>query len=74
MTTSFWQDALASLPPSVQRCHAASFEAAARFEALLDSGMEAWGSAKDSLAKICQATAHAMRTTARILDRAAHRL
>lgn len=74
MTTSFWQDALATLPPSMQRRHAASFQAAERFEALLDLGFEAWGSARDALAKICQATAHAMRATARFLDRAAHRL
>jgi len=74
MTTSFWQSALASLPPSVQRRHAASFEAAERFEALLDLGFEAWGSAKDVLARICQAAARAMRGTARVLESAAHRL
>jgi len=74
MTTSFWKDALASLPPSVQRRYAASFEAAERYEALLDLGIEAWGSAKHALAKICQAAARAMRGTARILEDAAHRL
>jgi hypothetical protein len=72
MTTLFWKDALASLPPSVQRRHAASFEAAERLEALLDLGIEAWGSVKHALAKICQAAARAMRGTARILDGAAH--
>jgi hypothetical protein len=74
MTTSFWKDALASLPPSVQRRYAANFEAAERFEVLLDLGIEAWGSAKHALARICQGAARAMRTTARILDGAAHRL
>ena len=74
MTTSFWKDALASLPPNVQRRYAASFEAAERFEALLELGVEAWGSAKHRLGKICQAGAHAMRGTARILEGAAHRL
>ncbi len=74
MTTLFWKDALASLPPSVQRRHAASFEAAERLEALLDLGIEAWGSVKHALAKICQAAARAMRGTARILDGAEHRL
>ena len=74
MTKSFWKDALASLPPSVQVRHAASFEAAERFEALLDLGVEAWGFAKHALAKICQAVARAMRGTARILEGAAHRL
>jgi len=74
MTTLFWKDALASLPPNVQRRYAASFDAAERFEALLDLGIEAWRSAKHALAKICQAAARAMRGTARILDGAAHRL
>jgi hypothetical protein len=74
MTTRFWKDALASLPPNVQRRHAASFEAAERLEALLDLGIEAWGSVKHALAKICQAAARAMRGTARVLDGAAHRL
>jgi len=74
MTTSFWKDALASLPPSVQRRYAASFEAAEHFEALLDLGVEAWGFAKHALAKICQAAARTMRGTARILEGAAHRL
>ncbi len=84
MTTSFWKNALASLPPSVQRRYAATFEAADRFEMLLeaadrfemllDLGIEAWGSAKHALAKICRAAARAMRGTARILDSAAHRL
>jgi hypothetical protein len=74
MTTLFWKDALASLPPSVQRRYAATFEAAERFEALLDLGIEAWGSAKHALARICQAAARAMRGTARILEGAAHRL
>jgi len=74
MTTSFWKDALASLPPSVQRRYAASFEAAERYEALLDLGVEAWDSAKHALARICQAAARAMRATARILEGAAHRL
>ncbi|HMG61104.1 MAG TPA: hypothetical protein VK583_15350 [Burkholderiales bacterium] len=74
MTTLFWKDALASLPPNVRRRYAASFEAAERLEALFDLGIEAWGSVKHALAKICQAAARAMRGTARILDGAAHRL
>ena len=74
MTTLFWKDALASLPPSVRVRYAASFEAAERFEALLDLGIEAWASGKHALAKICRAAARAMRGTARILEGAAHRL
>jgi hypothetical protein len=74
MTALFWQNALASLPPGVQRRYAASFEAAERFDALLDLGIQTWGSVKHYLAKMCQVAAHAMRGTARILDRAARRL
>ncbi len=74
MRKSFWKDALASLPPSVQVRYAASFAAAERFDALLDLGVEAWGFAKRALAKICQASARAMRGTARLLEGAAHRL
>ena len=74
MTALFWKNALASLPPTAQRRYAPTFEAAERFEILLDLGIEAWGSAKHALAKICRAAAHAMRGTARILDSAAHRL
>jgi hypothetical protein len=70
----FWKDALASLPPNVQRRYAASFEAAERFEALLDLGIEAWGSIKRALGRVCKAAARAMRGTARILDGAAHLL
>jgi hypothetical protein len=73
-TASFWKDALASLPPGAQRRYASTFEAAERFEILLDLSIEAWGFARDALAKICHAAAHALRGTARILDRAAHRL
>jgi len=74
MTKSFWKDALASLPPSVQVRYAASFEAAEHFESLLDLCAWAWGSARHALAKICQAAARAMRGTARILEGAARRL
>src|SRR2546423_9742642 len=41
MTTSFWKDAIASLPPSAQRRYAASFVAADRHEQLLDMGIDA---------------------------------
>jgi len=74
MRKSFWKDALASLPPSVQVRYAASFEAAERFDALLDMGGEAWDCAKHALARICRTAARAMRGTARRLEGAAHRL
>ena len=73
MSTLFWRNALASLPPSVQRRHATTFEAAERFEAILDLGIEIWGFAKDAIAKACEVAAHAMGGTARTLDRAERR-
>ena len=72
MQKSFWKDALAHLPPSVQVRYAASFEAAENFEELLDLGVETWGSAKRVLAKICQGAARGMRGTAHLLEGAAH--
>ena len=74
MTKSFWKDALAALPLSVQRRYAASFEAAENFETLLDLGIEAWDSGKHATARTCQAAARAMRGMARFLEAAAHRL
>ena len=73
MTTLFWRNALASLPPSVQRRYATAFEAAERFEAVLDMGIEVWCFARDTLAKTSRVAAHAMRGTARTLERAEHR-
>ena len=73
MTTLFWRNALASLPPSVQRRYASTFEAAERFEAMLDLGIEVSRFAKDAIAKTYEVAAHAMRRTARTLDRAEHR-
>ena len=73
MTPSFWKDALASLPPSVQRRYATAFEAAERFEAVLDLGIEAWGAAKDALATLSRAAGQAMLGAARILDGASRR-
>ncbi len=74
MSTSFWKEAAASLPPEVRRRYTANFEAAERFEYLVDVGIEAWGFARRTLAKSCQVAAHTLRTAARILDTAARRL
>jgi|SRR5712672_922352 len=71
MTTLFWRNALASLPPSVQRRYATSFEAAERFEAVLDAAIEVWRFAKDALAKTGRVAGRAMRGTAQTLDHAA---
>jgi len=71
MTTLFWRNALASLPPSVQRRYATAFESAERFEAVLDLAIEVWRFAKDALARTGRAAGRAMRGTARTLDHAA---
>lgn len=74
MTTSFWKDAAASLPPAVRHRYAANFEAAERYEHLLESGIEAWRIARRALAKCCQVAAGALRAAARSLDRAARHI
>ena len=74
MTTTFWKDAAASLPPEIRHRYTADFEAAERYEQLLDLGIESWGLGRRALAKCCQAAAHALRAGARIFDTAARRL
>ena len=74
MTESFWKDAIASLPPAVQRRYARDFEMAQRLDDLLDLGFDAWGSAKRSVGRICQATAHAFLVAAWVFDSASRRL
>ncbi len=74
MSTSFWKEAAASLPPDMQRRYAANFEAAARYEYFVDLGVEASRFAKRALAKGCRIAAHALRKAARILHTAARRL
>src|SRR5258707_11765417 len=61
MTTLFWRNALASLPPSVQRRYATTFETAERFEAMLDLGIEVSRFAKDAIAQTYEVGAHAIR-------------
>lgn len=74
MTTSFWKKAAASLPPEIRDRYAAHFEAAERYEHLLDFGIEAWPVARRALAKGCHGAAHALRMAARSLDSAARHL
>jgi hypothetical protein len=74
MTTSFWKNAGASLPAAVRQRYAADFEAAERFERLLDLGIDACGFLRRALAKSFQAVAQGLRTAARVLDAAARHL
>ena len=70
-STSFWQDALAALPSTIQWRYAAYFEAAERCERNLDFMIDLWGRAKRALARTF---AKVLRRSAGILDLAARRL
>ena len=70
-TTSFWQDALAALPPAIQWRYAAFFEAAERWERNLDFMIDLWGRVKRALAG---STAKMLHRSARILQMLARRL
>ena len=74
MTTTFWKDAAASLPPTVQRRYAAEFATAERFDELFDDCIEAWGEARRMLAGSRELIAHGLRAAARLLVHAADRL
>jgi len=74
MCSSFWKNAAASLPPQVQRRYAMHFEAAERFEPVLDLVIEAAGYARRALGWGCENVAAGLRRSARILDAVARRL
>ena len=71
LSTSFWQDALAALPSTIQWRYAAYFEAAERCERNLDFMIDLWGRAKRALAR---SFAKGLRRSAGFLELAAHRL
>ena len=73
MTTSFWKQAALSLPPQVRDRYAGQIEAAERFEYLLDSATEGWGSITRALAKGYHETAHSLRSAVRHIQTAARR-
>lgn len=70
-STSFWQDALAALPPAIQWRYAPYFEAAERWERNLDVALDLWGRAKRALAR---SFAKVLRRSAGTLELAARRL
>jgi len=74
MTDLFWKNALASLPPAVQRRYAADFQMAQRLDRSLDLAFEAWNTALRALARICCAGAYMLRAGAYALESAAERL
>lgn len=45
-STSFWKERADSLPASVRERYAAYFEAAERWEKILDAGLDAWRRAR----------------------------
>ena len=74
MIRSFWKDALASLPPAVQRRYAADFEMAERLDRAIEFYLDAVSTGKRALAKACCLSAYAFRATAQWLEGAAERL
>ena len=70
-STSFWQDALAALPTTIQWRYAPYFEAAERWERNLDLAIDLWDRAKRALAR---SFAKVLRRSAGILELAARRL
>jgi len=74
MCSSFWKNAAASLPPQVRRRYALLFEAAERFDAILDLVIEAGGYARRALGWGCGSVAAGLRKTARFLEAVARRL
>lgn len=74
MNGSFWKTAAAKLPPEVRQRHAAAFDAADRYEPVLDCIIGAGRYARRALAFLCGTAAGALHTLARTLDAAARRL
>lgn len=74
MAESFWKTAAASLPPQIRWRYAGLFEAAERFDLLLDFVATSGGHARRALAQTCRGIADALRNTAQRLDGAARRL
>lgn len=66
MTTSFWKDIAAQLPPEIRQRYAGELKAAERFEEVLDFYIEAWGYARRALAKSGDAAAQRLRTARRL--------
>ena len=54
LTTKFWKNALAQLPPEVQARHVHDIEAAERWELRLNAAIETWTHAKAALVRMFQ--------------------
>ncbi|MBI2317226.1 MAG: hypothetical protein HYY28_03165 [Betaproteobacteria bacterium] len=65
--SSFWKEARQSLPPEIRERHAAEFEAAERFEHLIECAAEVWGAARRALTKGRRRAADALHSTARFV-------
>jgi hypothetical protein len=73
-STSFWKEKADSLPPHVRERYAGCFEAAERWERVLDAGVDAWRGTRRALARGCKVAARGSRATAKWLDAAARDL
>jgi len=74
MAESFWKAAAASLPPQVQQRYASWFEAAEKYEPVIEFIATARARAHSALARCFRGIADALRNAARTLDVAARRL
>ena len=54
LTTKFWKNALAQLPPEIRARHVHDFEAAERWELRLNALIEVWTQAKNALGRTFQ--------------------
>lgn len=72
--TSFWKEKADSLPASVRERYAGYFEAAERWERVLDDAVDAWRGTRRALARGCKVAARCSRAAAQLLDAAARGL
>lgn len=70
----FWRSAAASLPPHVQQRYASLFEAAEKYEPVIEFIVTARSRVHSALARCFRGIADALRNAARGLDLAARRL
>lgn len=73
-STSFWKEQADSLPASVRERYAAYFEAAERWDSVLDAGLDVWRGTRRALAQGCHLAARCSRAAAQLLDAAARGL
>ena len=74
MSTPYWKQAIASLPPEVRERHAGELAGAQRVCEMIDLAIEAWGLVRLVIARGCLAAARGLRVAARLFDNAAEHI